>query len=72
MYGMHWWGMGFGWFTGLVFLVIIIWLIIRTVNHDAYHRSHSSNSALDILKERYAKGEIGKDEFEEKRKQIER
>ena len=71
MFGNHWWGMGFGWLTGLVFLVVLIWLVIRTLNHDYYHRGHSS-SAMDILKERYAKGEISKEEFEEKRQQIER
>lgn len=70
MFGNHWWGMGFGWFTGLVFLVVLIWLVIRTLNHDYYHKSHGS-SALEILKERYAKGEISKEEFEEKRRQIE-
>ena len=71
MCGFHTWGMGFGWLTGLAFIVLIIWLIIRVANRDVYHRSHH-NSAMDILKERYAKGEIGKDEFEEKRKEIER
>ncbi len=77
MYGYHWWGMGFGWITGVVFIVLVIWLITRLVNNDYnyrnYHRNHgSSSTAMDILKERYAKGEIGKEEFEEKRKQIER
>jgi putative membrane protein len=70
MYGGHWWGMGFSWLTGVVFIVLIIWLIIRVVNQDAYHRNRSS-TAMDILKERYAKGEISKEEFEEKRKLIE-
>jgi putative membrane protein len=70
MYGGHWWGMGFGWLTGLVFIVLIIWLIVRVVNQDSYRRNRSS-SALDILKERYARGEISKEEFEEKRKHIE-
>lgn len=70
MYGGHWWGMGFGWIGGLLIIVLIIWLVIRTSNHDFYHNYHR-NSALDILKERYAKGEIDKAEFEEKRKHIE-
>lgn len=71
MYGHQMWGMGFGWFIGLAFIVLLIWLVIRLVNQDSYHRNRN-NSALDILKERYAKGEIGKEEFEEKRKLIEK
>lgn len=71
MYGFHWWGMGFGWLTGLAFIVLIIWLIVKTVNQNSNRSVHGSN-AMDILKERYAKGEISKEEFEEKRKLIER
>jgi putative membrane protein len=70
MYGFHWWGMGFGWLFGLGLIIVFIWLIIRVMNHDSFYRGHR-NSALDVLKERYAKGEINKEEFEEKRKDIE-
>ena len=43
-----------------VVVLIGVWLIVRS-SRDA--RS-SSSSALDILRERFARGEITKDEFE--------
>jgi putative membrane protein len=33
---------------------------------------HKARDPLEILKERYARGEIGKDEYEEKKKDLER
>ncbi|MCK3683773.1 SHOCT domain-containing protein [Maribellus sp. YY47] len=65
MNGMSW-GMGFGWLAGLVILVIIIWAVIKSIN-SGNSVPTERKSALDILKERYARGEINKDEFEEKK-----
>jgi len=71
MYGMHhFWGMGWwSWIIGAAVLIFLIWFILRTVNQPG-SSYHHDKSALDILKERYARGEISKAEFEEKKKDI--
>ena len=64
---------------GFLFMVLwwalvayaIVW-IVRQIGHSGgsrHERAHRP-SALDILKERYAKGEIDKKEFEEKKKDL--
>ncbi len=76
--------MGFGAFGGLMmipmvlFWGLIIWLIVWLVRGAGggcggswrYDRHDESNSALDILKTRYARGEINKEEFEAKKKDL--
>jgi putative membrane protein len=73
------WGMG--WFGGIfmiIFWVLIIvglvflirWLVQSTKGHSSPGWTDSSSRALDILKERYARGEINKQEFEEKKKDL--
>jgi putative membrane protein len=73
-------GWGMGWFGGIfmiVFWVLIIvglvflikWLVQSTKGDSGSARSSSSN-ALEILKERYARGEINKQEFEEKKRDL--
>ena len=69
LYGMNW-GMGFGWIIGLVILILLIWLITKAVNSGNPSSPQQSKSALEILKERYAKGEIDKEEFESKKRAI--
>ena len=63
-----------GWFGGgimmIVFWVMFIALIVWIVREFSGRNSTSSSRALDILKERYAKGEISKEEFETKKKDI--
>jgi len=63
----HGWGMGFGWIIGLIVLIAFIWFISKNINQN---NQSESKSALDILKERYAKGEISKKEYQEKAEDI--
>ena len=68
-------GFGFGWFMLIFWIVVlglVIWAVVSLVrNADGTSGQGSvKQSALEILKSRYAKGEIGKEEFEEKRKDL--
>ena len=78
MYGIYngfgGWGNMMGWFGGgimmLLFWVAVIYFIVWLVRNSKANGMDSSKKALDILKERYAKGEIDKKEFEEKKKDL--
>jgi putative membrane protein len=61
--------MGFFWIAVIVTILFLIrWLIVSTSHSNREGRS--KDSALEILRIRYAKGEINKEEFEEKRKDL--
>lgn len=71
---MHWGfgnGMG-GWFGGIGMilfwgiLILLVWYLIKQIGGGGASGKGStqSESALDILKKRYARGEISKEEFD--------
>ncbi len=70
---MHWWGGGWNWgwpmVVGMVLfwtlIGVAIWALVRTVNAP---RSGSHQSAEEILAERFARGEISAEEFQERRR----
>ncbi len=71
------WGMwGFGWIFMLLFWGLVIAALIFLIKWLAgLRRSHPSSakphdSALEILRQRYARGEIDKEEFDQKKKDL--
>lgn len=65
---MHWYsdhgmgvGMGFGWLFMILFWVLIIFLVVFFLKKSGLGRKET---AEDILKKRYARGELSKEDFE--------
>ena len=67
------WGMGIGMllFWGIL-LVAIVSLVVGAFNRSSYSPAPGAreDDALEILKKRYARGEIDKTEFETKRRDL--
>ncbi len=74
---MHWMGnggMGFGMGYGgfgmifmLLFWLLVIWGIVSLIKHFFLKKEYHADppqSAIEIVKKRYANGEIQKDEFD--------
>ncbi|PIR69077.1 electron transporter RnfE, partial [Candidatus Nomurabacteria bacterium CG10_big_fil_rev_8_21_14_0_10_03_31_7] len=77
MYGIYngysGWDSMMGYFGGgimmILFWAVIIYFIVWLVRNNKTNEV-GDKKALEILKERYAKGEINKQEFEEKKKDL--
>ena len=67
-----WGGFGIlGWLSMLIFWVLLVLGVIALIRYLARsEQSREDKTPLDVLKERYAHGEINKKEFEEKKKDL--
>ncbi len=69
-------GFGWMWLMPILFVLfwgLVIWAIVALVRGLSASRgsgSSTADSALEILKRRYARGDIGKEEYEEKKKDL--
>ncbi len=66
-------GMGYGMvILGLIFWILIIIGLVLLIKYlwEGGGARRAQESALEILKKKYARGEISKEEFEEKKKDL--
>jgi putative membrane protein len=72
-WGSGWFGMIFSfvfWVLILIGLVLLIKWLLQTTGKRTEETMYGRSGAIDILKERYANGEIDKQEFVEKMKDL--
>jgi len=69
-------GFGWWWFMPIFFILfwgLVIWAVValvRSRSEPGGSDSSTADSALEVLKKRYARGEINKEEYEEKKKDL--
>jgi len=65
---------GFGWLFMIAFWALVIVGVVLVIKalipKESEKHEKPAETALDILKKRYAQGEISKEEFEEKRRDL--
>jgi len=69
-----WWGGAFMWVLFLIVIVVVVYFILQTTkpkSYDSSFRETPRQTSIDILKRRYARGEISKEEFEQMKKDLE-
>ncbi len=68
------WGMGIMMFLMIVFWSVvvgfIVWLIVRLTKSGTGGSTEKKRTAIDIARERYAKGEITKEQFDQIKKDL--
>lgn len=72
-YGFHGWGLGWI-FMILLWSVLILGVValVRWLSRSSSAQPATGKTALDILEERYALGEIEKNEFDQKKRDLTR
>ncbi len=70
MYDGHgFFGGGFMWIFWIVLILVIVWAVRAGLNSGG--GSRNQRTPLEILKERYARGEIDRETFERMKKDLE-
>jgi len=67
MYNWDFWGMHLFWW--IIWIILLIWIFVTP--WDIPGQRTKKDTPLDILKKRFASGELTKEEYEEKKKILE-
>ncbi|MHB1443309.1 MAG: SHOCT domain-containing protein [Candidatus Humimicrobiaceae bacterium] len=70
--GLGWIGMIFGFIFFILVVIGIIFLIVWLVKRSNYPgvENRTESKSLEVLKERYAKGELTKEQYESMKKEL--
>ncbi|MBR9998364.1 MAG: SHOCT domain-containing protein [Cyclobacteriaceae bacterium] len=55
---------------GVIITIAVVWILFRAFNQRTGRKNTAEKTPLDILKERFARGDISKQEYEEKKKDL--
>ncbi len=65
-----WFGPGFGWLFMILVWVLVIAGVVALIKWLAWSPTRRGETPLEILKTRYARGEISKEEYERMRREL--
>ncbi len=68
-----WYGGTLMWILFLIVIVVVVYFILQSTkpkSYDSSFRKTPRETSIDILKRRYARGEITKEEFEQMKKDL--
>jgi len=68
--GSMFFGGGFMWLIWIALIIMFIYAIKISFNNSSDNSGSTDESPLEILKKRYARGEIDEQEFERRRKEL--
>ena len=73
--GFGWWGMGFGFVFMILFWLLIVLGIVALIrwlqSQSGRDQGSRDKTALEIVRERYARSEIDRNEYEQKKRDLE-
>ncbi len=65
-------GGGFMWIIWIILIIAVIYAVKAAMSSGSQQSNQSNETPLEILKKRYARGEIDEQEYEQRRRELEK